>query len=109
MADIDGSFESRTSFGARRLRKWWILLAATHIKHGWTLTFYEPVWQDWVWYAAMPCGAYAGIAGAAAVLRTHTQFALFAIAAASLGVLLIGVHNAWDTVTHIVAFDDDAM
>jgi len=31
-----------------------------------------------------------------------TQPALFGIGAAVLGLLLIGIHNAWDTVTHIV-------
>jgi hypothetical protein len=35
-------------------------------------------------------------------LRTTTLLALFAIGAAALGLLLIGIHNAWDTVTHIV-------
>jgi hypothetical protein len=28
---------------------------------------------------------------------------LSVIAAAALGLLLIGIHNSWDTVTHIVA------
>jgi len=21
-------------------------------------TFYKPVWQDWLWYALLPCGVY---------------------------------------------------
>lgn len=68
-------------------------------------TYYEPVWQDWLWYAVLPCSAYAALALAAAVLRTNTQPALFVIGAAALGLLLIGIHNAWDTVTHIVVRD----
>lgn len=28
--------------------------------------------------------------------------ALFAVAAAAVGLLLIGIHNAWDTVTYLV-------
>jgi hypothetical protein len=30
------------------------------------------------------------------------QLALFVVAGATLGLLLVGIHNAWDTVTHIV-------
>ena len=30
------------------------------------------------------------------------QVGLFVVATAALGLLLIGIHNAWDTVTHIV-------
>ena len=65
-------------------------------------TTYTPVWQDWVWYALLPCSVYAALALSAAFLRTNTQSGLFVIAAAALGLLLIGIHNAWDTVTHIV-------
>jgi hypothetical protein len=32
---------------------------------------------------------------------------LFAIGAAALGLLLIGIRNAWDTVTHIVVSGSD--
>ncbi len=65
-------------------------------------TTYTAVWQDWVWYALLPCSVYAALALSAAFLRTNTQSGLFVIAAAALGLLLIGIHNAWDTVTHIV-------
>jgi hypothetical protein len=64
-------------------------------------TTYAPVWQDWVWYTVLPCLSYAALAGAALV-RANVQAAFFAIAAAALGLLLIGIHNAWDTVTHLV-------
>lgn len=65
-------------------------------------TTYKPVWEDWIWYAVLPYSAYAALAGAALLLRTTTQAALFVIGAAALGFLLIGIHNAWDTVTHVV-------
>jgi len=65
-------------------------------------TAYKPVWEDWVWYAVLPCTAYAGVAAGAVLLRTSTQASLFVIAAAALGLLLIGIHNAWDTVTYVV-------
>ena len=31
-----------------------------------------------------------------------TELVLFVVAAVALGLLLIGIHNAWDSVTHIV-------
>jgi hypothetical protein len=65
-------------------------------------TDYELVREDWVWYAVLPCVGYATLTVAAAMLRTDPQAALFGIGAAALGVLFIGIHNAWDSVTHIV-------
>jgi hypothetical protein len=60
-------------------------------------TYYQPVWEDWLWYALLPGSVYASLALAAVFLRTTTQLAEFVI-----GLLLIGIHNAWDSVTHIV-------
>lgn len=65
-------------------------------------TSYEPVWEDWLWYAALPCTVYAALALTAAFLPSHVQITSFVIGAAALALLLIGIHNAWDTVTHIV-------
>jgi hypothetical protein len=65
-------------------------------------TDYKPVWEDWLWYTGLPCVSYAALTVTAALLRPYPQRALFGIAAAALGLLLIGIHNAWDTVTHIV-------
>jgi hypothetical protein len=65
-------------------------------------TGYEPVWEDWLWYAILPCSIYAALALAALFLRTTTRLALFVIGGAALGLLLIGIRNAWDSVTHIV-------
>ncbi len=42
------------------------------------------------------------LALAAVFLRTTTRLAEFVIGAAALGLLFIGIHNAWDSVTHIV-------
>jgi hypothetical protein len=40
-------------------------------------------------------------------VRTTAPRSLFMIGAAALGLLLIGIHNAWDTVTHIVLSNSD--
>jgi len=65
-------------------------------------TEYQPVFEDWVFYAAVPCCTYAALIVGAAALRANTRAALFTVAASALALLLIGIHNAWDTVTHIV-------
>ena len=70
-------------------------------------TSYTPVWQDWLWYAVLPSAAYAVLALAAATLRMDPPLASVGIAAAALGLLLIGIHNAWDSVTHIVFGSDE--
>ncbi len=63
---------------------------------------YKPVWEDWLWYATLPCSAYAALAIAALFLSTVTRLALFTIGAAALALLFSETHNAWDAVTHIV-------
>jgi len=65
-------------------------------------TGYKLVWEDWLWHAILPCCIYAALAIAALFLRRTTQYAIFVIAAAALGLLLIGIHNAWDTVTYMI-------
>ena len=65
-------------------------------------TVYTPGWGDWLWYVMFPGSLYTALALAALVLCTTTQVALFMIGGAALGLLLIGIHNAWDTVTYIV-------
>ena len=50
----------------------------------------------------LPCAGYAALGLGAAVLRTDAPLAFIVIATAALSLLLIGNHNAWDTVTQIV-------
>lgn len=65
-------------------------------------TYYRPDWTDWLWYALLPCSVYAALMVTALFLRKISPVALFLIGAAAFILLLIGIHNAWDTVTHIV-------
>jgi hypothetical protein len=62
---------------------------------------YKPVFEDWLFHTILPIVAYGSIVGGAIALVTHTGGALFAIAAATLLLVFIGIHNAWDTVTWI--------
>jgi len=64
-------------------------------------TSYKPVLEDWVWHAFLPMTAYAALFVGAAGLSHDQIWALFLIAAVSLLLLGIGIHNAWDTVTYL--------
>lgn len=63
---------------------------------------YAPVWEDWLWHAILPCAAYAALAVAGLLLVSRPAGAIFIVAAAAVALLLIAIHNAWDTVTHMV-------
>ena len=76
--------------------------AAIAIRRAHRQTVYKPVWEDWIWHAILPCSAYSALSAAALLLGTTTQTTLFVIGTAALGFLLIGIHNAWDSVTHVV-------
>src|SRR5438093_12278433 len=62
---------------------------------------YQPVLADWVWHTILPFLAYATLLVAGAVLPSSSVNALFAIGAAALLLVFIGIHNAWDTVTYV--------
>jgi hypothetical protein len=63
---------------------------------------YEPVFEDWLFHAALPFASYAGVLVAAAALAGPTTSMLFLIGAAALLMLFVGMHNAWDTVTWLI-------
>jgi hypothetical protein len=71
-----------------------------------TQTYYKPVWQDWLWYATLPLLGYFALAVAGFLFVARHEAALIVIAGVSLGLLFVGVHNAWDTVTHLVVTGD---
>ncbi|MFL5666577.1 MAG: hypothetical protein ACJ8BW_35300 [Ktedonobacteraceae bacterium] len=64
------------------------------------LTVYQPVLEDWLWYMALPLVSYTALVVAAILLPGQPEPALFVIAAATVLLLFIGIHNAWDTVTY---------
>ena len=63
---------------------------------------YEPVMEDWLWYAIAPCSLYGLLTVTGLLLTRDIHIGLFWVAGATLGLLLNGIHNAWDAVTHIV-------
>ena len=75
-----------------------------------TLTFlrmrrqsaYRPDWEDWSFHILLPFAAYGAIALSSLMAIAHARWALFATGFATLMLLFIGIHNAWDAVAYQV-------
>jgi hypothetical protein len=65
-------------------------------------TAYKPEFEDWLFHLFLPIAAYAMLAASACASFTSLRGALFVVAAASLLLLFVGIHNAWDAVTYHV-------
>ena len=65
-------------------------------------TAYRPVFEDWLFHVLLPLTAYGILAVSAYVAQSHARPALFLVAAATLLLLFVGIHNAWDAVTYHV-------
>jgi hypothetical protein len=57
---------------------------------------YTPVWEDWICNVWLPCLAYGALCAAAIGVGHHPDGALDGIGGASLVLLFVGIHNAWD-------------
>jgi hypothetical protein len=57
--------------------------------------------EDWLWYTIFPLVSYIALVVAAIMLPGNPVPALFVIAAGTMLLLFIGIHNAWDTVTYV--------
>ena len=68
-------------------------------------TDYKPVPEDWIWYVILPCVIHVAVTLSALLLTAVTRTALFVVGGAALSLLLIGIHNAWDSVTHVVVVE----
>jgi hypothetical protein len=79
-----------------------VLYALTVLRHARRQTEYEPVLEDWIWHAALPLIGYGMLVAGALELRADPSLSLFVVAAASLLLLFVGIHNSWDGVTFIV-------
>jgi hypothetical protein len=73
---------------------------------------YEPEFEDWLFHIVLPMAAYAALTASAFATVLLSREALFGVGAATLLLLFIGIHNAWDAVFYHVFFskrgtDDD--
>ena len=62
------------------------------------------MFEDWLWHVILPHVAYIAVIAAGIGLSREPTPSLFALAGGTLLLVLIGIHNAWDTVTYL-AFD----
>lgn len=65
-------------------------------------TTYQPELEDWLFHVMLPLFAYAILALSAFAAHARTHEALFGIGAATLLLLFVGIHNAWDAVAYHV-------
>jgi hypothetical protein len=59
---------------------------------------YRPQFEDWIYHAALPLIAYGILAVSSFTAVVHTREALFGVGGAALLLLLVGIHNAWDSI-----------
>ena len=62
---------------------------------------YKPVFEDWLWHSILPTLAYTAIAIAGCALGLDASTGMFAIGGATVLLLFVGIHNAWDTATYV--------
>ena len=65
-------------------------------------TDYAPVFEDWLFHAALPSAAYVSVAVAALLLPRWPTGLMFVFGAAAVLLLFVGLHNAWDTVRYVL-------
>ncbi len=56
---------------------------------------------DWTWYVILPAAAYIALVAGGLLLDSDDTAAMYPIGAATLGLMFIGIHNSWDSVTYI--------
>ena len=65
------------------------------------VTYYKMVLEDWAWHVVLPLLAYGAILGTAMLFARYTVVGLFLVGGSATLLVFIGIHNAWDTVTHL--------
>lgn len=65
---------------------------------------YNPEFVDWFYRIILPYLAYSLLFAAAVIVAAHPSAALFQVAAVTLLLLFVGIHDAWDNATFLVFF-----
>jgi hypothetical protein len=63
---------------------------------------YKPDFEDWLCFALLPIAGYVLLVVSAVALPFHLPEAPFGIGAATLLLLFVGIHNAWDGAAYLV-------
>jgi hypothetical protein len=80
---------------------WGVIYVFIVVRRARRQTEYQPVLEDWLWHTVFPFVSYTALVAAAIVLLSNPAPALFVIAAATVLLVFIGIHNSWDTVTYL--------
>jgi len=67
-------------------------------------TAYRPLFEDWLCHGLLPALAYGALVLSAVASPVTIRECLFAVGGATLLLLFIGIHNAWDSVSWHVFF-----
>jgi F0F1-type ATP synthase assembly protein I len=84
-----------------------VVYAIRVLRHARRQTGYRPDLADWIWYVVAPKVTYLLLAITATQLDAHPRPWLFVLAGIALALLILGIHNAWDTVTWIAVHRGD--
>jgi hypothetical protein len=57
---------------------------------------YVPVVEDWIWNVVLPVVAYGVLFAVAFLIWRRPEQCMYCVAAVSLLLMFIGIHNAWD-------------
>lgn len=71
-------------------------------------TTYVPVIEDWLWNVVLPAVVYGSFLAIAFLIWGRCAECLYAAAAASVLLMFIGIHNAWDIAAWNSIRKDDA-
>lgn len=62
---------------------------------------YQPFLADWIWSVVLPLAAYLSLLAIGGLLHAFPLASLYGVGAATLLLMFIGIHNAWDVVVWI--------
>jgi hypothetical protein len=79
-----------------------LLYALTVLRRTMRQRDYKPVLEDWVWHAALPILAYGALSYAGLQLAEAYESGQYIIGGATLLLVFVGIHNAWDTVMYVM-------
>jgi hypothetical protein len=71
------------------------------------LESYQPDLSDWVWFTLLPLLASAAVCISGFMLVHAPLHATFALAGATILLVFIGIHNAWDVIVYMVIADEE--
>jgi hypothetical protein len=88
-----------TSIGLTGLFGVLLLVRVTY--RAWRISTYDPDFSDWIWFIVLPTMGYLMLLVGGFMLVHVPLPTSFVIGAATLLLIFVGIHNAWDVVTYL--------